>query len=339
MQEPKKRWISDYLVESELLLVPNATKLQYIHPHGLFEVHIGNAPAGHADGLLSVQIIVSAANINEAELATHSHLDTFLHLLSFITSTGYRIFSRLHLTDWSPGIWQREQFVYTKETQRDTTEALSAELLDTARMLHNWGVTPVLERSLRWFAAGVRSRIMEDQFQFFWFVIELIALSTRSTERVADRCQKCRGELYCNTCGEISTHRPFPVQSITALLEKIAIPSEVIEDLFLIRNGLMHGEAREAIINSIQEKRGDFSFDRAVDVIGKVAWTVILNAFNKPPGEHNPQFLQVSTFVDWQLTAKAHMILGVGGDVNNPKIEDVKLPKVEIITSELPEGS
>ena len=175
------RWLSDYLVELELLLKPHAEKITYIHPEELFEIHLSNARSGEdGTGFLSAQVIVPAADIQTAERNTQTYLEKFLHLCSFITSTGYTIFSRLHLTDWTPGQHQRQQYAYTRQTKSELFTELSAELLDTARMLQSWGVTPVLERSLRWFSAAVRARIMDDQFQFFWFVIELVAEATKN---------------------------------------------------------------------------------------------------------------------------------------------------------------
>jgi hypothetical protein len=327
------RWLADYLVESELLLKADADKVTYLHPEGLFEVHLRNAPLGaDGTGFLSVQMIVPAADIQTAERSTQVHLDEFLHLLSFITSTSYRISRPLHLTDWTPGQHERQQYVYTRHTEHEVFNELSTELFDTAHLLQTWGVTPVLERSLRWYSAAVRARVMDDQFQFFWFVIELISEATKTTARVPDRCPKCGGELYCNSCQNISTHRPFPTQAIRSLLETLNIPSEIIDDLFTIRNGLMHGETRQAIEEKIQKRVATFTFDKTVDIIGKCAWTAILNTFVKPPGVHNPQFLHVSTFVDWHMSAKAHLKVFIPGDVNDPKIENVVLPTVSIVT-------
>jgi hypothetical protein len=171
---------------------------------------------------------------------------------------------------------------------------------------------------------------MEDQFQLFWFVIELIAVSKKEPELVADKCQKCREELYCEACNEISKHRPFEKQAIEILLNKSGLPQQLIDDLFYVRNNLMHGEPREKIEAKVKSREPSFEFHQIVDWIGKVAWTVILNAFVKPPGEHQPLFLQVSTYVNWKRSVTAHIIIGVGGDPNNPKIEGLHLPTISL---------
>jgi hypothetical protein len=332
-----KRWIADYRVDSEIILLPKDKKLIYTHPENLFEIHISNTQkSDNEDEVLSFQIIVSALDIQSAEKIVESNFEKFLHLLSFITNTKYKIIRQLHITDWSPGISERESLMYTKKAKdKKAAEALSLPLLDTAKTLHTWGTTPALERALRWFASGVKSNILEDQFQFFWFVVELIAGSTKTTEVVTDKCQKCSGDLRCTSCNEISTHRPFPKQKIQTLLQKIKIDSSLIDNLFLARNSLMHGETRETIEKEIQKKDSDFRFHQIVDQIGKAAWLSILISFDRTKGPEQPgMFLQTSTYVDWSISAKAHMIIGVAGDANNPQIEDIRLPQMSVVFSE-----
>jgi hypothetical protein len=197
--------------------------------------------------------------------------------------------------------------------------------------LHQWGVSPTHATALRWYSAGVNSKTMEDQFQLFWFVVELIAVSNKQPELVADKCQKCRGELYCDTCKEISRHRPFEKQAIEVLLGKTGVAERLIDDLFYVRNNLLHGEPREKIEANIKSRDANFEFHKIIDLIGRIAWTVILNAFPKPAGEHLPQFLQVNTYVDWKRSVTAHIIIGVGGDPNDPKIENVHLPTISFV--------
>ncbi len=331
MEKIHKKWLADYRVESSLKLDPKEKKLIYIHPKKTFEIHISDEPDGNRKNeALSVQIIVSAPDIQSAEEITQAHLEKFLHMLSFVTSMGYKISRRICLIDWTPGISQRELFQYSDKLEQPIERLLASDLLETTNLLHTWEASEVLEMGLRWYAAGVRSKIMEDQFQFFWFVIELIADSTSDVKKVTDKCQKCRGDLHCKSCNELSTHKPFSKQLIEHLLSRTGLSEDKIKDLFLVRNKLLHGTSRQEIEKIIQEKSSGFSFDKAVDLLGKTSWTAILNSFKKPDGKYQPKFLAPSTFVDWHMTAKAHMILGIGGDPNNPQIENVSLPQVSI---------
>jgi hypothetical protein len=324
--------LADYRVASELLLIPNEKKLSYLHPDGLYQVDLANAPAASGDDEnLSVQVIVSAPDIKSAAELTERYSKEFLRLLAFITSTSFGVARKICLIDWTPGIFEREALQYSKHLEEGPIKALSSNLLATAKMLHQWGLSPTLTTALRWYSSGVSSKTMEDQFQLFWFVVEHIAVSTKGPELVADKCQKCRGELYCDNCKEISKHRPFEKQAIEMLLTKTGVPEQLVDDLFYVRNNLMHGEPRENIEASIKSRDANLEFHKIVDIIGKIAWTVILNTFAKPPGQHQPEFLQVSTYVDWKRSMTAHMIIGVGGNPNNPQIEDVRLPTISLI--------
>jgi hypothetical protein len=326
-----KRWLADYRIQSEVTLVSaEKKKLKYLHPEGLYEVHIADSNGKESDENLSVQIILSAPDIQTAQEQAHSYLRRFLHILGFITSTGFQISRKRCLIDWTPGILQREAFVYSKHMTEEPVEGLSSGLLDTAKMLHSWKTSPAIETSLRWYSAALNSKIMEDQFQLFWFAIELIAISTKESGLVADKCSRCGGELFCEKCQQLSKHRPFEKQAIESLLEKTGLARQLIDDLFYVRNNLMHGEPREKIEESIQSRDKDFAFHKIVDLAGRAAWTVILNAYIKPPGEHRPQFLQVSTYVDWKRSATAHVIIGVSGDQNDPQVEHLHLPEVSL---------
>lgn len=329
-----QKWLADYRIKSEFELIANEKKLKYIHPSGLYEIHISNTVKPHSpEDHLSLQIIISALDISHAETLTKNYVEKFLHILSFVTSVGFKITRRVHLIDWTPGTSDRQMYVYSRDDGQPPIPALSCNLLKTVELLHTWGTDNTLDTCLRWYSAGVRSVVMEDQFQFFWFVVELIAIATKSNERVSDKCQKCGGDLHCHSCDEISKHRPFQKQSIQALFEKLKIAEPLASDLFYVRNSLMHGETKESIETEIQKRDPTFSFDKVVDLAGKSAWASILNAFKKSPGLHQPEFTQVSTYVNWILTAKAHVNLGVAGDPNNPQVEDVHPPDVSIIHS------
>ncbi len=334
-----KRWLSDYRVQSTLGLEPAATKLRYVHPENIFEVHISERvehPGDYAT-INSYQLRDGTApDIGTAEKETESALQKFLHLLSFITSCPFKITRRLSLIDWTPGPSIRDLYAYGPKDDGEKTAAISSELLDTATTLHSWGSSPLLDTSLRWYSAGVRSKIMEDQFQFFWFVIELIATATESSSKVPDKCPRCGGHLFCTTCKEVPHHRPFEKQKIAALLDAQQLPRQMIDDLFYVRNTLLHGTPRETIEDQIQNRDPDFSFDKIVDLAGRLAWNVIFNTFEKPAGSCSPNFLMVSTYVNWTVTMKAHMKMGVQGDPLDPQIEGVTLPTISLIRSERP---
>lgn len=326
-----KRWLADFRVESELKLEQGVSSLDYTDPHGTYQVKIKETPNTEAiEERFSIELVFEAENLVAAEDDAKDHLQKFLHLLSFVTSCGFRITRKIALIDWQlGGTGIREAYIYSPSDNTGDLEGLSAPLFETVELLKSWGTTPLLETALRWYASGVRSSIVEDQFQLFWFVIEIIGSAT-SSAKVVDRCVRCGGELCCTACGAISEHRPFPKQRISALLSQGGIQQVLIDDLFYVRNALMHGTPREQIEKNKREQDQSFSFDKVVDFAGRTAWHLILHTFEKPPGEHRPNFLQVNTFVNWQLSAKAHVQIGIPGGPNNPQYDASILPKMWI---------
>jgi hypothetical protein len=324
-----KRWLADFRVQSELNLPERITSLDYADPQGAYQVQIKETENTDViEERLSVEIVFEALDIVAAEGHAKDHLQKFLHLLSFVTSCGFRITRKIALIDWQlGGTGIREAFVYSPSDRSADLHGLSASLLKTVEMLKSWGPTPLLETALRWYASGVRSTIMEDQFQLFWFVIEIIGASVAAS-KVVDKCVRCGGELCCATCGAISEHRPFPKQKISTMLSQGGVPQVRIDDLFYVRNALLHGTPREQIEIAILEKDQSFSFDKIVDFAGRTAWHLILHVFPKPPGEHQPHFLQVNTYVDWQVSAKAHIQIGIPGHPGSPRYDASVLPKL-----------
>jgi hypothetical protein len=325
-----RRWLADFRVQSELTMPLGVTSLDYSDPSGTYQIRIKETKNTTAiEEKMSVEVTFSAVDIAAAEEQAHDHLQKFLHLLSFVTSCGFRITRKIAIIDWEPGgTGIREAFIYSPSDQNsDLQHGLSPELLKTIEMLKAWGTTPLLETALRWFASGVRSTIMEDQFQLFWFVIEIIGASIAAA-KVTDKCVRCGGELCCTACGAISEHRPFPKQKISGLLKEGGVAQLRIDNLFYVRNALLHGTPREEIEEAVKSGDPSFSFHDIVDFAGRTAWHLILHTFQKPPGEHRPSFLQVSTFVDWKVTAKAHVKIGIPGHPNNPQYDASVLPKV-----------
>jgi hypothetical protein len=325
-----KPWIADYLVESEFTLAAGDKKIQIEHPKGLYTLQLSRPPAQPAGPhTLSCQIFVDAPDIATAEKLTDERLKEALHVVSFVTCCPLRVSRRIALIDWSAGTFMREAYVYSGHSKEPPEEGLSSSILKTVEIVENWKASPSLKIALRWFAFGVRSKTMEDQFQYFWFVIEQISTDEES-EKITDRCTRCGGDLHCAKCGEVSRHRPFEKQKISAVLSRLGLSQQLIDDLFYVRNALLHGTPRDQIEKEIHSREPAFSFDKAVNVAGRAARDLILNKFEKPPGRIELQFLNVNTFVDWNLSAKAHVQIGVGGDPNNPQIEHVMLPAVSI---------
>ncbi|KAA3451507.1 hypothetical protein C7I87_05625 [Mesorhizobium sp. SARCC-RB16n] len=327
------RFIADFLVESNIVLTNESKKLSYPAPNGEYEVHISDAKASDdPDASLNMQVILHAEDIDEAEEQARPILRKFLHLLSFVTNSQFRIHRLVRLVNWTPGVERREAYFYSSAYSEPPIQALTSGLLRTVENLQKEGPNPLAEAALMWFANGVGASTMEDQFQYFWFVVETVAVGTKSAMKVTDKCQKCGGGLVCSSCGKASEHRPFGKQVIRTLFERLGFAEEVIEFFFYIRNALMHGEAREVIEEKLTARQPKFSFEKAVDFIGKAAFGAAQMAFTHGQRSVKPgQMLFPSTYVSRKMTGKFRMIIGVEGDVNDPKIEDVMMPEISLV--------
>lgn len=95
----------------------------------------------------------------------------------------------------------------------------------------------------------IASKAPDDQFTFFWLVIELIAQVIKEPAPVPDRCPKCKTPLYCSDCQATPLHRPYARQAIEQLFGKYCSdePEEFYRRANEARNMLIHGEDVEAI--------------------------------------------------------------------------------------------
>ena len=143
---------------------------------------------------------------------------------------------------------------------------LTSAIFKSVEVFAEAKISDRMRRVLRWFARGVRSPYPDDQFQYFWFVVELLAQLDKVPEQVNDLCSKCRHPLYCEKCGMHPTHRPYPKQAILGLFGS-TISDE--PDVFFVkankvRNCLLHGDDIRRVEIEVQLGIGEM-----VDKLGR----------------------------------------------------------------------
>jgi hypothetical protein len=323
-----KVWIGDFRVESTLVLPPDVTELRVKLADGEFTFQ--NATRDDLPNeALAAQITIHADTIAEAEEIAKKRVNEVLDVLSFITSSKFRISRQRFLMDWSPGLKMRDQYAYGCDKKDDRWPDLAEEYLKTVAAIETLDGAKRLRAPLHWFAAGIRATAAEDQFQYFWFVLEIIAEITKETGLVADKCQKCKSDLFCQACNSISMHKPFQRQAIDNLLDRLNVPADVRREMFIIRNGIMHGRDRDEIIEEIRRKSPDFEFGEAIDIAWQIATAAIFNALQITAPQYNQMyFAKPDSVVSRDISFKAHMIMGLPGDPNDPKLVDVVIPEV-----------
>src|SRR3954452_11529269 len=167
-------------------------------PQSLFEAYISNLSIepGTDRPLLSIQIVISALDIAAAEDVGRPKLLTYLDMLTFVTNLKFEIHKLVRIIDWTQGPQQRQCMQYQPFPGHGLPlPVLSNAVFKSVEVLEEAEISDRLRRVLRWFARGVRSAYPDDQFQYFWFVLELLAQIDKSPVRVSDLCAQCK------TCG------------------------------------------------------------------------------------------------------------------------------------------
>ncbi|MCK1311609.1 MULTISPECIES: methylamine utilization protein MauJ [unclassified Bradyrhizobium] len=324
-------WIADFWIESTLVLPTSQPELRLKLPD--CEVAFQNAKqSALTSEALSAQIVLQADNIADAEELANRRIREILDVLSFTTSSAFKISRPRFLMDWTPGLTIRQQYAYGHDNLADRWPDLRPEHLHTLAEIESLSSIRTLKAPLRWYGAGTRASIAEDQFQYFWLALELIAEITKTSDRVTDKCQRCRGDLFCPACNAISEHRPFPKQAIEALLTKLNVSKERQRDLFKVRNGIIHGRTRSEIEAVIRADQPEFEISKAIDFMWQTAFMAILNALKIPQSKIDRlAFGAPDSIVSRTLTFKAHMHIGMKGDPNEPRLEDVVVPEVTAV--------
>jgi len=321
-------FLGNWEVETDIVLPEGVPFLRYDHPSARYSVYLRNIPEKrHELTYLSMQVVFDAPSLAEAKPTGEQVAKEFIDHLSLISNLKVRLRDILQIFNWEPGApGMRECLYFTRSYAHDDApyEALDRSLLDTMAMLQAQPINPRLRRALKWFGNGVASTYPDDQFAYFWFVIELVAQLIKNPAPVPDKCPTCRGPLYCETCGATPLHRPYPKQAIEQLFTKYVTndPDMLYNRAISARNMLMHGEEVPAI-----EAGLEIDFSKLVDHIGALAWTAILNQFIPMLLNKQPNFLQTSQYVHVNLSGTAHMQVGFVPNFDNP--DPAHFPKVQ----------
>ena len=142
--------------------------------------------------------------------------------------------------------------------------------------------------ALRNFRYGLIDRQVQDQFQRFWFAVEVIAEGLKETEKTTIPCPKCQNALYCSTCKELPQRRPMARQAIFGLIQKIVGQEgeKVYRKLVRVRDGLMHGRSQSSI-----EAEAAQDFASLVDEMATLAWHAIMAAMPERLGSTPLRFM------------------------------------------------
>lgn len=301
------RYVANYEINSDVSVILDGEELQIQHPKGLFKARIKNIVRKDYSTpfLLSMQLAFDAPGLQEAKEIGQERLIDCLNLLAFITGSSFTRHRTRLVVDATSTTGMRDCLMWSDEvTHEDPQPILEPRLMRSVERLLQFDAPSAIRRALRWYRFGINSTQPEDQFQYFWFALEIIAEHQKSSEKVPDRCPDCHNPLYCETCKKHPTHRMYAKQAIRALIEAADKDCKVdtIEMLDETRNRLMHG----AIIREIEDKLPKPSED-IVDVLGKIVFKALVHQF---PREIFREYFHVAvptTYVHRTMTGVAHV--------------------------------
>ncbi len=332
-----KKWLADFTVWSTLKLPADSPKLEFAHSAGDYVAHLENAPADATDFTLRLRIVMPAESLEHAHEMARSHANSFLNLLSFITQTPFRIVKINRLVDWTPGLKDRDLYIYYVRPADQIVGEFAAPFIATAHALECSGISEQAESAMRWFAAAVRAPIMADQFRYFWFVIELVAAQAK-VEKVSDKCSHCKTVMHCPKCGGPSTHKPYPSQRIRQFMLAQGVPETVVDGIEGCRHRLMHGATHSEIEEYCAGLSGQPSFQTVIDAVGEAAWRSIQATFTLGDQVKELHLAKTESYVPMTMTMRAHMRVGYPGDPQNPSMDNLHVPNFELSMVEVDEN-
>ena len=332
----KKVFLSEYEIESVTCLEEGLVEVSFFHPKQEYEIIIKDkeVQVGAENTLLTLYLKYEAETFEEAKALGEEYIREFLDYLTFASSFRFRAKHLLRIADWTPGLSDRECHVFDKFPGDDRPyPVLNRELLESLEKIQESEITPIVKRALRWYSRGVTSYYLDDQFQCFWFVVELISSVYKSTDKVNDRCAKCREPLYCEKCGDYPKHRPYTKQAIEHLFSLMVSDQaeKAFKELNGVRNALMHGDDMRLI-----EENKNIDFAEYVDKLGNIAYVCIFNTIMNSYKEKKQiklYLLQASSFAHRTLSLSTHIGFK-SGDPNNPQVEDIPNFEVSLVYEE-----
>jgi len=343
---PATRWRVDFRVKSDMVLAKDQSEVVFTAPDDSHEIHLftrRGAGKHAADELyLATHVILHDEDPMRAADRAADYLRAFLNVLSVVTSSYYRVEERTLVADWTLRVSHR-RFLYFKRFPNPNVPIYGLEQahLASAMKLMSNQIPGAVLLAIRWWARGVGATPSSDQFQYFWYALEIFAEFTKPTAKVPDKCPSCGGELFCQRCETVPVHRPYPKQAIRELILKHVKgePEKAFELWDKARNALLHGTDPKEIQGAL-----GFSWQWLSDSLGKAVWAAFLaylvNLVAASASERGSLALaEANTYAHFEMTVTSDMAMGAAHkDPDSPKIEEFQPDfKLEMNVQEQPD--
>tara|TARA_R110001599_G_scaffold298022_1_gene502313 strand:+ start:2153 stop:3157 length:1005 start_codon:yes stop_codon:yes gene_type:complete len=324
------QYLSEYELESIACLPEELDFLTLNHPNSSYEIRLSNksVEVGAEHTILTVFVLYDAPSLDDAVEIGRTYIKEFTDYLTFSTSIKFKVGHLLTVADWTKGITDRHCYIFQRFPGDERPyPIIDQQIIDSLETVLEAELSSKLKRVLRWFSRGVSAEYMDDQYQCFWFSIELLASIHKGTNKVNDICAKCRQPLYCENCKTYPTHKPYTKQAIHHLFHLMVSgdSDEAFKLLNDIRNALMHGDDIKLI-----EENKNIDFSLCVDKLGHIAWVSIFNTIMdsfKEKKQIKLNLIQAESFCLKTMNIHTHISF-TSQDPENPKVEDI--PNIQI---------
>ena len=300
--------VANYELKAEASVFEDGCWLEIKHPKGLFRARLRNIVRNDFSTpfLLTLHIYFEAAGLDVAHDVAEERLVDCLNMLVLVTGCRFSSHRIRQIVDATPSVGAIRSLHMWSDSigHEDPTPVLDDELTETASHLLSYDVPLPLRRAMSWYRHGVNSTVPDDQFQYFWFALEIVAVYKEATEKVNDKCPVCRSPLYCETCNDHPKHWPYEKQKIRALMQAVdkECDESRLELLAKARNTLMHGGTLRDIEGNLHEPR-----EEIVDTLGKIVFMALVNEFPRELFKEKLRFLNPSTYVHRIMSGIAHI--------------------------------
>ncbi len=305
--------VAHYEIKAEASVFKDNHWLKFQHPRGLFRARIRNIVRKDFSTpfLLTLHLTFDAPNLQDAKEVAEERLVDCLNMLVLTTASRFSKHRTRQIVDCSAPEkdGMRNLLMWGDSIDHeDPTPFLDDKTEKTLERLLAFDPPPVLRRAMRWYRIGVNSTIPDDQFQYFWFALELIAIARKPSDKVPDECPHCHSPLYCEKCKTHPVHRPYEKQAIRALITAVDknCDDAKLQMLENARNTLMHGGTLREIEEKLPEPR-----EEIVDVLGRIVFLALINQFPPEVFKERITFGNPSTYVYRTLSGIAHMQMPV----------------------------
>lgn len=332
------RWRVDFKVKSDLVLAKYEKKILFTSPDGTHEIHLltkrGQGKHAADELYLSAHVILEDNDPAHATEVAETHLRRFLDVLAIVSSSYYSIEERVMVVDWSPNLTMRRLLVYNMfPNPHVPMYALTQVQMDTVRKLMVNPIPRAVRLAMRWWARGLSADSPSEQFQYFWYSLEILAEHVKPATKVASKCHKCSGDLYCPICKEVPLHRPYPKQAIKMLVDKHVTgqPDKFFALIDEARNRLLHGDDPAIIEAELKIEWGRIS-----DSLGKATWVALLSTLMNLVSINMTEagkldIIETNTFVHYDVGLTSDISVGAThADPANPQIEEFELPNFNV---------